>query len=180
MSTAEKEIGWLMVWFRCMEAEERSMFLSSMKRRKLGTADVENHCKQQSSLKRNLKLRRSKLLAIDSEMKGNLFDEKLEEKKARLEKTFLKKEMEKVMGKNSTNLRRRVKWLKEQTDIARQPIRLKLEERMNYLSDKFEEDKANTLPEVIKKYADLDVFKNKETTEGCQCGSDWGMGCPAQ
>ena len=162
-STAPGESELCRMWHVCMEAEERSRFLAEMRRRGLGTADVEEHSLQQSKLRKNASMKRRNIVNIRNEMGDKLRDARMEEGKSRRARDTARREFEREHGRTSDKVKKAIKRIKEKTVTARTKVKVKFRQRMEHLEEKYAPRTNNNIPEDLLKYSEAGVFNNNET-----------------
>ena len=154
------------MWHICMEAEERSRFLAEMRRRGLGTADVEEHSLQQSKLRKNANMKRRNIVNIRNEMGDKLRDARMEEGKSRRARDTARREFEREHGRTSDKVKKAIKRIKEKTVTARTKVKVKYRQRMEHLEEKYAPRTNNNIPEDLLKYSEAGVFNNNNENWG--------------
>ena len=146
-----------------VEAEENRRFLEVMRRKGIGTAEMEAVIQQQLKMKkvRDDKYKRRK------ELLNTLFGEKLDDAKAwereqRKKRNRKRKEIEERMGKKSKTYDRLISEIKDKTKRTRTKKRQEYEKKAKWLENKYrrraeEQDKPD-LPRWLEKYQECKIF----------------------
>ena len=144
-----------------MRAEQQTELLRTLKDKKLGTQDIEEHFRKQVQTRKVSKNKRREVKLIVKSMESKYKDANQSEHKAKKKKATARKKMENSLGKNSSKLKNAVKKLKKETAVEREAIKLKNKQKVEHLERKYVK-KDEKVPEELQKYMEAAIFTDAE------------------
>ena len=149
------------VWRQCVRAEQQTELLRTLKTKKVGTSDIEEHMKKQMNTRKIRKNRKRNVNLIIMSMEGKCQDAASVEAAARKKKAAVRRKMEKSMGKNSSKLRNTIRNLKKEAAGEKVKMKVKNRNKIKHLEEKYIK-KDEGIPESLKKYQEAAIFSGAD------------------